>query len=94
MQASSFVELQIEGVSLDTLAEQVTGWVLGRHGFGKLRQRRLRVGIPREVTHEAVLQGGDFLGADDCLVRVRRDEAGIRWLLHFSHRDAQRDDVF
>ena len=76
----------LEGASTEKLLDDAIDWVLHSPNGGRRR------GIPLDWNSSVVAAGGDW-SEQDAMLRVRKSEAGNRWVLHFAHTDRMRSAV-
>lgn len=85
MNPAFFTRITFADATLESQLVEYLDWAIGQGRFRRLRDGRLEMGVPRGLTVETLLGAGDFVGANDCSLAVRRSDE--RALLRLVHRD-------
>lgn len=95
MQPTSYSTFTIQGANLFSIIELYGEWIVGQQEFSNKRGDRLKIGVPEDLTADALTYGGDFGVTDRSFLRSRfeptQDEG--QWLLHWTHLDLERDEI-
>lgn len=92
MKPAFFTQLAIGEASVETLADEYLHWALGTGRFSRLRDRRLKMGVPPSLSVEALQASGDHHGDDEGRLQVRRADGMC--LLRMVERDSDDGSVF